>query len=295
MPSLNNIFIPDVIIIDSMNISKRYHHALQLVDVNGVPMGAPYGVLKYVHSLQKKYPSCEFIFLWEGKTSFRKTLYPEYKAKRRKSSDDPFYASATVLKKALSCLGIKQVYYPGMEADDLAGYYCAVYSACNVLLISNDYDWFQYVSDNVRLQMRDNIVYNKDDAFDKLGFPPGNITLYKTLTGDSSDNIKGISRFPKKLAIYLCQCAKDLSDLKNKKLWSVSKFSELSEKTLNKWYSEIIKQWSHVEFVYGLIKYNASLIDCKNIRAIKSHDNRHAFKLLLLKHNMKNLVKIYEG
>lgn len=291
MPNLTNIFTPDVVLIDAMNLSKRYHHALQLADNNGVPMGAPYGVLKYIHALQMKYKKAEIIFLWEGKTSFRKTLYPEYKARRQKSSDDPFYLSAKVLKKGLSYIGIKQVYYPGMEADDLAGYYCDLHADDSVLLISNDYDWFQYLRNNTRLQMADK-THDVKSARIKLGFHPVKMPVYKALTGDTSDNIKGLARFPRKLAVHLCNVVQSFSGLKKSESFDTD---ILSVKTLEKWRGIIRDQWDHVKFIYGLVRYIPSMIDCSNIRAVKTCENFTAFKVLLLRHNMKHLVNIFEG
>lgn len=292
MPRLSDIFTPNVILVDSMNLSKRYHHALQLVDAQGVPMGAPYGVLKRVHTLADKYPRAEFIFLWEGRTSFRQTLYPEYKAARKRSSDDTFYTSIRTLKKALSYWGIRQVYHPGMEADDLAGYYCAYYAPDKVLLLSNDHDWFQYVSPRVRLQMREGKLYGPRAARVKLGFPPGNIPIYKSLTGDTSDNIVGIPRFPKKLAAHLCNSVRGLADLRNRKFYNTD---VLSVKVLDKWHKIVCDSWEHVEFVYGLIKFDPRMIVSSQIRSVRREPNKFALKSLLLAHGMNKLVNIFEG
>lgn len=289
MPRLNDLFIPDVILIDAMNLSKRYHHALQLTDCAGVPMGAPYGIIKFVHKLRTRYRAAEILFLWEGRTSFRKVLYPAYKARRQKSSDDLFYISVRVLKSALSYMGITQVYYPGMEADDLAGYYCRKYAASSVLLVSNDYDWFQYLTNNRRLQMS-NKMYSVRSAVAKLGFPPIRIPVYKALTGDVSDNIIGIVRFPRKLAVHLCNGISRLSDLKRRPYYG----DIMSAKVLNKWHAQVCAQWEHIRFVYSLVCYNPKYIKGANVRAIKACASLTSLKALLLRHGM-NAVNILGG
>lgn len=289
-PNLINTFKPDIILIDGMNLSKRYHHALNIADKNGVPMGAVHGVLKYIHQLQSQYPDTKIIFLWEGKTSYRKTLYPEYKATRCKSSNDIFYISLKILMNALRYIKVKQVYYPGMEADDLAGFYCKIHKDKLILLISNDCDWFQYVNSRTYLQMK-TTIYDLTKSINKLGFAPRKIPIFKTLTGDSSDNIKGINRFPKKLAIHLCDSIEALKHLKDFQFYNTD---ILSEKVLKKWYKVICESWEHIEFIYNLIKFNPSLINPIKIRRLKRINSIQAFNKLLLKHDLKFLLNLYK-
>ena len=289
MPSLKDVFIPDVILIDAMNLCKRYYYALQLFDDNGLHTGVAYGILKYVHGLRKKYTDAQIIFLWEGENVFRFKLYPQYKANRGKVPDKAFDDAVKLLQKVLAYYNIRQVSHYGIEADDLAGCYCDLYKHHNILLVSNDYDWFQYISKCVQLQTLKR-VYDYFDAREKLGFPPERIIIYKTLTGDAVDNIKGIVRFPKKLAVALCNKIGTLDGLKN---WSVFyNLDVLSEKVRLKWFNVIKDNWARLELIYSIVAY-----DSKNVRAgyITSYGciwDPSRLKRLLLKHNMKKLVNI---
>ena len=48
--------------------------------------------------------------------------------------------------------------------------------------------------------------------------PPSKVALMKTITGDPSDNIKGIPRFPKKIAAKICEKFESVEDVKTKTL-----------------------------------------------------------------------------
>src|SRR5262249_6352988 len=46
-------------------------------------------------------------------------------------------------------------------------------------------------------------LYHREDFERKNGFPPESLVLFKALTGDRSNNVRGLSRFPKKAARLL--------------------------------------------------------------------------------------------
>jgi DNA polymerase-1 len=187
-------FVPDILLIDGMNLTKRYHHALSVLsDDHGVPMGAPYGIFKYILEWRKKVRRIKIYVLWEGKMSYRKVMYPEYKNRNRKQGNDElFNESIKVLKEGLRLLGVTQVTGSTVEADDLAGYFVSQFCTKNILLSSNDKDWFQYLTtDKIRIQSDLKTIKSKEGVEKELGFPPWRIVIYKSLTGDSSDNVRG--------------------------------------------------------------------------------------------------------
>ena len=141
------------------------------------------------------------IVLWDGDASWRKELCPDYKANRRNDPKkiavkDEYSTQVPFIRKAVELLGIDQMVSPTCEADDLAGAYSRLLERKGHLveLVTGDKDWLQLITASVT--WNDPI---RDRAVDIMSFE--NFTGYpnvqqfldcKCLTGDASDNIKGV-------------------------------------------------------------------------------------------------------
>lgn len=130
----------------------------------------------------------------------RKSIYPEYKVHRKKDNAS-LYQTIDLIKYyyLVSDNNHYCIQVPNLEADDLVKPILKSYVKPNekVLLISNDSDWTRYLSDDV--QMLDSLASQpstKEDYAIKLGFPitEMNVVLFKSLFGDSADNIPQIIR-----------------------------------------------------------------------------------------------------
>jgi DNA polymerase-1 len=143
-------------------------------------------------TLQRDYPKAQIFFLHEGKT-FRKALYNGYKA-NRPVRDNELNSQYKEARELLKLTKANQAVASGLEADDLAGYLLKKFDYKKVLLISNDIDWWQFVNTKVEVKSKGRL-FTKSLIEKRLGYPPSGIVIYKTLKGDSSDNIKGILYF----------------------------------------------------------------------------------------------------
>jgi 5'-3' exonuclease len=128
----------------------------------------------------------------------RKNLYPEYKVHRKKDNLD-FYQTLDLIKyyylvnsERYMCIQI-----PNLEADDLLkpvlDYY--VKPKQRSLFVTNDSDWARYLSeDNFMLSNLGEGVVSIEDYERKAGYEISeqNVILYKSLFGDTSDNIPQI-------------------------------------------------------------------------------------------------------
>ena len=132
-------------------------------------------------------------------TSERKKIDENYKANRQYNS--LYYQAIVLYKKYYTYRGEKVVtiYSQEYEADDfvepLLDY---IGPDKKVALVTTDFDWARYISDNVHMINKGlDKPYSTKDFEERFLFKPtkASIILYKALYGDTSDNIKG--------AIYL--------------------------------------------------------------------------------------------
>ena len=85
------------------------------------------GIFTFVKKLRwilLEHPFSRVIVLWDGR-SWRRELYPEYKANRektKKQEDDrkAYYDQAQEMRTACRILGVRQLWAANLEADDLA-------------------------------------------------------------------------------------------------------------------------------------------------------------------------------
>lgn len=141
-------------------------------------------LLPNVISTWAREASCTDIILCKGADSFRKQVYPEYKANRVGKPKPPLLDEARAL--------IEDLEYPakrinGLEADDIQGILSTRNPDTHVI-INNDKDM---------LTLPGVLVYNPD----KMDFPEfitkevAEYNLWEQiLTGDSTDNYKGIPK-----------------------------------------------------------------------------------------------------
>lgn len=146
-----------------------------------------------------------------GKT-WRKKLYPEYKANREGRQKDPrlleIYEQAPVLRKLLRASGFRVSTRAGVEADDVIGSLAVDFSSngLEVIIGSKDKDFAQLVNKKIKmLNPDDRTLLDRHGIHDKYGVYPKQVIDYLALLGDSSDNIPGVFRCGAKTAAVLLQ------------------------------------------------------------------------------------------
>ena len=128
-------------------------------------------------------------------SSERKKIDENYKANRQYSS--LYYQSILLYKKFYTYRGdkVKTIYSQEYEADDFVEPLLEMIGPNKkVALVTTDYDWSRYISDDVHMINKGlDKPFSIKDFEEKFLFKPtkASITLYKALYGDESDNIKG--------------------------------------------------------------------------------------------------------
>ncbi len=144
----------------------------------------------------------------------RRETNPEYKANRPDYSqvtdeENPFSQLPDVYN-ALDYLKIAHTESCGCETDDIIASYALSFGKDLQIVISSfDSDFFQLITENVKiLRYRGDNTVICDETYlkNKFGISPALYADFKSLTGDSADNIKGADKVgPKTAAILVNQ------------------------------------------------------------------------------------------
>lgn len=193
-----------IILIDGSSYFYRAFHALPpLANSKGQATGAIYGVINMIKRLIKDYQPehIAVIFDAKGKT-FRNEWYPEYKANRA-AMPDALRSQFEPMVDFLAAMGLPLLIVEGVEADDVIGTLAveAVNQGYHLLISTGDKDIAQLVNEQVKLiNTMSNQTLDIQGVKDKFGVFPSQIIDYLTLTGDTSDNIKGVDKCGAKTA-----------------------------------------------------------------------------------------------
>ena len=198
------------LIVDGNSLMHRAFHALPLMDADGVYTNAIYGflnmLLKVIREQEVRYIAVCFD---EHGPTFRHTAYADYKAGRSATPEELRQQFRTI-RQLLTDMGIRWFTLMGWEADDLLGTLSLKAEASDVrpLLLTGDRDALQLVDGTTELMftrkgISETILFTPARVHEEYGFGPDQVTDWKGLAGDSSDNIPGIPGVGDKTAVKL--------------------------------------------------------------------------------------------
>lgn len=194
----------DLILIDSNSLGHAAHNARVLKHRTGEVQAIFFG-LKMMKKAVETFATpgrTEVKALWDSKAQWRYDLFPGYKGKRdntpeKAASRREYKRQVPILRKALSLLGMEQVFAQNEEADDLAGALVHNRSPnAKILLVSGDHDWLQLVSDDVDwFDPRTDGLFVDVNNFEEVTGCKNVVEFaqWKAIAGDSSDTIPGVA------------------------------------------------------------------------------------------------------
>ncbi len=214
------------------------------------------GTLGFVGALLKIIRLTEpthVVALFDGEhENDRAELNAEYKANRvdysaASEEDNPFSQLPDVYA-ALDFMNIKHTEAAELETDDVIASYAIKYGTkMQIVIASFDSDFFQLINDKVtvlRYRGDKTVIFGSEYIQDKLGISPNQYADFKSLTGDSSDNIKGADKVGPKTAAQLIGQFGTLDNI----LQNAEQISKLSIR------ESIIKNTERLKVNYRLIK-----------------------------------------
>jgi len=210
--------ISKLVILDSNAIVHRAYHALPpFTSPQGQIVNAVFGfftmLLKTIKELEPTHIVATFDL---GGETFRHKEFKEYKAQRAET-DQELYQQIPIIQDILKTMGISVLAMRGVEADDIIGSISKNIHVSNII-VTGDQDMLQLVDDDtvvymMKRGMSDTVIYNQEKIQEKFGFGPENITDFKGLKGDPSDNIPGVPGVGDKTAMMLIQNFGDMEKI----------------------------------------------------------------------------------
>ncbi len=200
-----------------MNYIFRAYHALpdSIIAPSGMLTNAVLGYLRTLLRIIKERKPEYMAAVFEGGTSFRNTLYPDYKATRKPTPQD-LTPQFDYCKKITTAIGVACLEASEYEADDVIGTAAARMAALghSVVIVSGDKDMSQLVSDNIKVyDMAKETWLDEAGVRGKFGVSPGQIPDLLALHGDHVDNIPGVPGVGEKTARQILSVCEGIEDL----------------------------------------------------------------------------------
>ena len=155
----------------------------------------------------------------KSENSFRKAIYPAYKANRNEPPED-LIPQFPLMRRAVKAFGLIPVEQDVYEADDLIATYArqARERGADVLIISADKDLMQLIEPGVAMYdpasgERDERRIGPDEVEAYFGVGADKVVDVQALAGDSTDNVPGAPGIGLKTAALLIKEYGDLETL----------------------------------------------------------------------------------
>ena len=194
------------VLLDTYNLMYRAFHGNKtpLTAPDGTPTNAVFTIIKMINNLKNKIDFKHGAAIFDGGgPTFRDEITDDYKA-NRKPMPDELKIQVPIIKEGLALLGWPIWEADGVEADDVTGT-LAIFAENKgqvVYILSGDKDFRAIVSDKIMvMDTMNNIVYDRQTVFDKMGVWPEQVKDYLTLLGDSVDNVAGVDGCGPKTAV----------------------------------------------------------------------------------------------
>ncbi|MEK7626761.1 MAG: DNA polymerase [Patescibacteria group bacterium] len=192
-----------LLLIDANSLIHRAFHALPpLTAKGGRPTGALYGLASILIKTLGGNLKPDFVIAAfdRPEPTFRKEMFEEYKAHRPKAPDE-LVSQIIEAHNLFEKFGVKFFEKPGFEADDIIGTFAKKFEKernLQIVVLTGDLDTLQLVDgEHIVVQIlkkgvSETQLYDEKAVIERYGLNPDQMTDYKGLVGDTSDNIPGV-------------------------------------------------------------------------------------------------------
>ncbi len=197
-----------LLIIDGNSLVNRAFYALPLLsNSKGEYSNAVYGFVNIlVKFITEEKPDYICVAFDHSRHTFRTDMYKDYKGTRKQMPDE-LRCQMPILKDLLTKMNIKIYEKDGIEADDIIGTISKNSGVENIIL-SGDKDVLQLIDNSTQVWLTKKgisevVKVDKNNMQELFGYSPSQVIDMKSLMGDSSDNIPGVSGVGEKTALSL--------------------------------------------------------------------------------------------
>lgn len=202
----------------SVFIFRSYHAVpISLVDRDGNPVNALHGFARFLGDLiEQVRPEHMAVAFDEARAeSFRRQLFPAYKANREPPPED-LKRQFALCRQVCNALGIANFSSTQFEADDIIGTLATRMRAAGkqVVVVTRDKDLAQLIrpGDEYWDYIGD-VRYGYDQIAERFGVVPERMACFLALMGDAVDNIPGVPGIGRKTASMLFRHFESLAHL----------------------------------------------------------------------------------
>ena len=203
-------------LVDAYALIFKYYYAFlgrPMRNRAGMNTSVVFGFVKFLRDIQKRErPDLLGVAFDPKGGSFRRDIFPEYKANRAETPED-ILLSIPYVKRVLEAMCIPILEVAGYEADDVIGTLSqkGVEAGYDVYMVTPDKDYGQLVRDNCRIYKQRGAegsieIVGREAIREKYGIDdPQLVRDILALWGDASDNIPGVPGIGEKSACKLVQ------------------------------------------------------------------------------------------
>ena len=198
-------------LVDAYALIFKYYYAFlgrPMRNREGMNTSVVFGFVKFLRDIQKRErPDLLGVAFDPKGGSFRRDIFPEYKANRSETPED-ILLSIPYVKRVLDAMCIPILEVAGYEADDVIGTLSqkGVEAGYDVYMVTPDKDYGQLVRDNCRIYKQRGAegsieIVDREAIREKYGIDdPQLVRDILALWGDASDNIPGVPGIGEKIA-----------------------------------------------------------------------------------------------
>ena len=200
-----------LLVVDGSNLLFQMYFGMpaRIINAKGDPIQGTLGFVGALLKMLRRVDPSHAVVLFDSEAPVaRRELDENYKANRPAvdEEDNPFTQLPDIYA-ALDLLGIRHAEITGAETDDAIAAYALTYGGeWEVVIASFDSDFFQLITDRVsvlRYRGDNSVLLDPAAIFQKFGIRPSQYADFKSLTGDTADNIKGADKVGPKTAAAL--------------------------------------------------------------------------------------------
>lgn len=289
-----------VLIVDALNLFIRSFIASPLLSSDGSPYGGCGGFLRSLQKLCRETNPSSICVIWDGAggSKKRKKMFVEYKDGRK-----PIHLNRNInnlteeqeeqnknvqlgkLIEYLNLMPIIQITEQNIEADDIISRICKLrfFDDKVKIIVSSDKDFFQLCNnDTIVLRPIQDEIMNEKRIVEKFGIHPTNFVLARSITGDVSDNLKGVG------GAGLKTIAKRFEFLKENKTYTIQQLFDYCEENKDKAkvYNDVLLNKDKVE-----LNYKISQLYSPSISAPISQKIKHVIENFIPEFQQTEVIK----
>ena len=203
-----------LLIIDGSNLLFQMFYGMpaRIVNHQGKAIQGTLGFVGAMLKIIRMVKPTHVTVLFDGECqNHRSVLDENYKANRPDFSEIPEedtpFSQLPDIYRILDFLKIAHAETTDCEADDwIAGFTLKYGQDTDIVIASQDSDFFQLITDRVRIlryRGKNTVLCDRSWLMEKFSIHPEQYAGFKSLTGDNADNIKGAEKIGPKTAAQL--------------------------------------------------------------------------------------------